>query len=258
MKDSSSADNTSSQHQLIRDQFSKQAEGWGKRHDNLAEAAAALDLQPRFTVLDVASGSGLLAQAIAPHVRRIVSADITPEMLQQARLKGILNHSFVLAAAESLPHATGTFDRVVTRYSLHHIRDPEPVLHEMQRVCRSGGRAMVIDIVSPEDTDIADRYNHLERLRDPSHTTALSLSAFETLFTGVGFRLKQRSVNPLGAMDVENWFDLSQTPDPARQEVLAAFQAELDGGRATGFNPFYRQGRLKVVHPVVSLIGVKD
>jgi SAM-dependent methyltransferase len=178
-------------------------------------------------------------------------------MLMQARLKKLPRHSLVLAAAEAMPHPGGTFDRVVTRYSLHHMQDPAPVMREIYRVCRSGGQAMVIDIVSPEDEGTAELYNHLERLRDPSHTTALSPSALEALAADAGFSFLHSTVIHRGELDVEYWFDLSETPDEARQIILAALKADLDGQQPSGFKPFYYEGRLKFAHTVATLIGVK-
>lgn len=246
-----------SQHDLIRDAFRKQASGWGRRQDNLSAIVSQLDLQKHFTVLDVASGSGLLAAAAAPHVQRVVATDITPEMLQQARAKGIENIQFVLAAAERLPYPDASFDRVMTRYSLHHMFDPQPVVQEMYRVCRPQGQVMVIDIIAPDDPDNASLYNQLERLRDPSHTNALPLSALLELFQAAGFNPISHSVNPNGEMDIEGWFDLTQTKAEVRQQITDMLERDLAGELKTGFNPVYRDGRLKIVHTVATIIGTK-
>jgi SAM-dependent methyltransferase len=248
--------NPVTQHNVIREEFRKQAAGWGQRQDNLTEAAQLLALQGDFTVLDVAAGSALLTSAIAPHVRHVVAVDITPEMLQQAREKDINNMWCEMGAAENLPHAA-TFDRVVTRYSLHHMQDPQPVIEEIYRVCKPGGSALIMDIVAPEDAAIAAHYNHLERLRDPSHTTALMLSALKQMIATAGFTVTHTSINPNGEMDLEGWFDLAQTPPAHREEIRAALEDELNGGLMTGFHPVYRDGRFKIVHTISTLVAAK-
>ena len=51
------------------------------------------------------------------------------------------------------------------------------VIKEMTRVCRRGGFVVIVDIVAlnSEDNSLQDEMNRLERLRDPSHTTALTI-----------------------------------------------------------------------------------
>ena len=249
--------NSIQQHNRIREEFKKQAAGWGQRQDNLGDVAQLLDLQDDFLVLDVAAGSALLTSAIAPQVEQVVAVDITPEMLQQAGEKNIPNMWRELGAAESLPHDNATFDRVVTRYSLHHMHDPKTVIAEMVRVCKPGGRVLIVDIIAPEDEAIANRYNHLERLRDPSHTTALMLSTLKELLAENGLAPEHTHINPNGEMDLEAWFDLAQTPAAARDEVFAALKDELEAGVMSGFHPVYRDGRFKIIHTVCTLVGSK-
>ena len=248
---------TQQQHALIRGEFKKQAAGWGQRSDDLSEAAQLLALESGFTVLDVATGSALFASAIAPQVKRVIASDITPEMLAQAQKREIDNIQPLLAAAESLPHAANTFDRVVTRYSLHHIQDPRAIVKEMYRVCRRQGAVMIIDIVAPEDEDVAKRYNQLERLRDPSHRAALGFSALREMMAEVGFKIAGSKVNPHGEMDLAGWFDLAQTGADERKQVTEALEKEIHNGRETGFHPTYRDGALKIVHTVGTVMGVK-
>lgn len=248
---------TQQQHALVRDEFKKQAAGWGKRSDDLSEAAQSLGLEAGFTVLDVAAGSALFASAIAPHVKQVIACDITPEMLAQARQRGIDNLKTMIAAAEALPHAKGTFDRVVTRYSLHHIQEPRAVLREMYRICRSGGQAMIIDIVAPEDPDTAKRYNQLERLRDPSHKVALAFSTLREMLAEVGFKVVESKVNPHSEMDLEGWFELAQTGADERKQVTEALEREIHTGSESGFHPTYRDGRLKIVHTVGTFLAAK-
>ena len=169
------------QHNAIREEFRKQAANWGKNETispHLRWVVERLVLEPHFEVLDVAAGTGLLGRAISPHVKRVTAVDLTPEMLAEGRVEaerqGIANISFELGAAEELPYPDSSFDMVVTRFSLHHFKSPEVALREMARVCRVRGSLVVIDIVAPEDEDLAAEYNRTERLRDSSHTLALS------------------------------------------------------------------------------------
>jgi len=141
-------------------------------------------------VLDVACGPGIVVCAFAPHVRKAIGIDFTPAMLDQARKraadKGVRNVGWDQGDAYSLPYPEGSFSIVVTRYSLHHLERPKKALREMMRVCAPGGRIVVVDAYAPEDAVKAAAYHRVEKLRDPSHVRALSLSELKGLFTGVG------------------------------------------------------------------------
>src|SRR5258708_22125638 len=74
--------------------------------------------------LDVATGTGNTALALAPHVRRVVGLDLTREMLDVARRitqeRGIENAHLGLGDASSLPFSDETFDLYVVRAAPHH------------------------------------------------------------------------------------------------------------------------------------------
>jgi ubiquinone/menaquinone biosynthesis C-methylase UbiE len=183
------------QHASIREEFKKQAASWGKNEvsPQLRWVVERLDLEPEDEVLDVAAGTGLLSRAISPHVKRVVALDLTPEMLAQGRSEvarqKIENVQFEQGAAERLPYADASFDMVATRFSVHHFQNPGAVVQEMWRVCCPGGSLVIIDIVSSEDRDLAKRYNDLERLRDPSHTRALSPNGLKSLVENAGTKI---------------------------------------------------------------------
>jgi ubiquinone/menaquinone biosynthesis C-methylase UbiE len=250
------------QHDAIREEFARQAASWGQDEidADLLWAVGLLDLQPRWVVLDVAAGSGLLTRAVAPHVKEVVAVDITPEMLahgrRQAERDGIANVRFEEGAAEDLPYPPGSFDLVMTRFSLHHFVRPHVATREMARVCRPGGRLAVIDIVSPEDEGLAARYNHLERLRDPSHTRALPPSELKRLIEEGGIRITGDSRRDV-PNDLLQWLDRTRTAGSSREEILESLNGELSGGPATGMRPFTAGDRLQFLHTWQAIVGVK-
>ena len=148
------------------------------RRDYLNWMVEALDLQPEFAVLDVAAGTGHLSRAMAPFVSTVLAIDQTPEMLlegkKQAEREGLPNVSFEQGSAESLPYPSDVFDLVTSRFAIHHLEVPSLALGEMVRVCRHFGKVAVIDMVSPDDPTLASGVNKLEKLRDRSHTRALT------------------------------------------------------------------------------------
>ncbi len=148
---------------------------------------------PSARVLDLACGPGIVAEAIAPHVRGVVGIDMTPRMIELARQRfsgaHLDNGLFMVASAEDLPFDGASFDQVVTRLSLHHLADPTAVLTGARRVLRASGRLIVADVISSESTDEAMLHNTLERLRDPTHVRMLSPDELLSAIKRAGFTI---------------------------------------------------------------------
>jgi ubiquinone/menaquinone biosynthesis C-methylase UbiE len=132
--------------------------------------------------LDVGTGAGTLALALAPLVREVVGVDIVPELLDRARAQAPANVTFVEGDATRLPFDTGSFDLTCTRRTLHHIARPERVVAELARVTASGGRIFVDDQIAPVDPLAALELDRFERARDPSHSRTLPDIDFRQLF----------------------------------------------------------------------------
>ena len=101
--------------------------------------------QPRGTerALDIATGTGFAAFAIAPKVARVTATDLTYQMVIKARElaggRGLSNVEFQVAAAESLPFDAESFDIVTCRIAPHHFQNVPAFLSESYRVLRPSG-----------------------------------------------------------------------------------------------------------------------
>ena len=181
--------------ELILDQFTRQAAVFSTApaitdEDALGLIIAAARPDPHDRLLDVACGPGLVVCAFAPHVREAAGIDVTPAMLDRARRlaseKGLTNVAWRQGDVYSLPYGDASFTIVTTRFSFHHFLDPAAVLQQMVRVCAPGGRIVVVDDYASEDPAKAVAFNHLEKLRDPSHSRCLTLSELKGLFGAAG------------------------------------------------------------------------
>jgi ubiquinone/menaquinone biosynthesis C-methylase UbiE len=125
------------------------------------------------SALDIATGSGHTAFALAPHVRSVIGIDITPEMLREAEAlkaaRSIDNVVFRTGDVHRLPFDDGSFDLVTCRRAAHHFSNIGRALAEIRRVLRPGGRVVIDDRSVPEN-DFADRcMNLLDTYHDESH-----------------------------------------------------------------------------------------
>jgi demethylmenaquinone methyltransferase/2-methoxy-6-polyprenyl-1,4-benzoquinol methylase len=107
-------------------------------------------------ILDVCTGTGdlALAYARAAATAPVIGTDFTHEMLVLADAKlpaaGLAARiCFLEADAQHLPFADGQFQIVSVAFGLRNIADTRAGLHEMTRVCRPGGRVVVLEFSTP-------------------------------------------------------------------------------------------------------------
>ncbi len=116
------------------------------------QALALAGIRPGQQVLDLASGTGDLALALARGVGPtggVTASDISPAMLRLGRDRlldaGALSIDYVLADAERLPFPDRRFDRITMAFGLRNVTDKAAALAEMRRVLRPGGRVCVLE-----------------------------------------------------------------------------------------------------------------
>jgi ubiquinone/menaquinone biosynthesis C-methylase UbiE len=251
---------------VIHREFSKQASRFGEkgltlsRQEILNWIMSLLPLDNQFRVLDVAAGTGILSLAVAPHVREVVAIDITPQMLAQAQLEmaksNLDNISIEQGNAEKLPHTSDSFDLILSRLAIHHFEKPILPVREMDRVCKPGHRIGIIDLLSPEDERIAKVYNHLERLRDPSHVWALSKSQMEKLLGEAGITLEKVETRDV-EVDFQKWVQLTGTKPQAVEVLQNELKKEMNNGTTTGMRPFMKNHSLKFLQVWSVVLGTK-
>ena len=211
----------------MTDRFARTAEKLAARQD---ERAAELASKVREFVIargdesavDVGTGAGALAFALAPIVRDVVGVDRVPELLELARERATeyTNLRFVEGDAEHLSFGDATFDLAGTLRTLHHVPRPELVLAELTRITRPGGRILVIDQIAPVDPLAALDVDRFERARDPGHTRLLPDIDLRQLFEANGLVLirdrRETDRRPLDA-----YLDLADCRGAERERAAA-------------------------------------
>jgi ubiquinone/menaquinone biosynthesis C-methylase UbiE len=197
----------------IRKRFSETAARIAELQDQRAaetQARVARLLEPAGTerALDVGTGAGALALALAPLVKDVVGADVVPELLAEGRKRAPENVQFIEADAGELPFGPASFDIVTCARTLHHVPRPELVLAEMCRVLRPGGLTLVVDQLAPGDPLAAIELNRFEQARDPSTTRILADVDLRGLFDSNGLVLR-RSETVSEEREIESYLDLA-------------------------------------------------
>ena len=110
-----------------------------------------LDVRADETVLDVATGTGLVARELVHRFAcSVVGLDQSPEMLAVAavRTRG-LPITLVQGRAERLPFADGEFAALTFTYLLRYVADPAETMRELARVVRPGGTVAMLEFAVP-------------------------------------------------------------------------------------------------------------
>src|SRR5262245_42125594 len=113
------------------------------------EALKRAGLSPGMDVLDLATGTGIVAKAAATltSADRVTGIDPSQGMLEQARKVAPLR--YVRSLAEHLPFKDASFDLLSMGYALRHMADLRTTFAEAHRVLRPGGRLLLLEITRP-------------------------------------------------------------------------------------------------------------
>jgi demethylmenaquinone methyltransferase/2-methoxy-6-polyprenyl-1,4-benzoquinol methylase len=136
-------------------------------------------------ILDVATGTGMIAFALASRGAEVVGLDQSEAMLERARAR--LERSpalapritFLVGEAEALPFADGEFDALSFSYLLRYVDDRAATMRELSRVVRPGGRIAMLEFGVPGDPVLRALWRAHTRLGLPLLGRAVSRAWYD-------------------------------------------------------------------------------
>lgn len=132
-----------------------------KRYADLVEAST----QKGATVLEVAPGPGYLAIDLAKRGFHVSGVEISHDFVEiekrNAKEAGV-DIDFIQGNASALPLPNGKFDFIICSAAFKNFKEPLQALHEMYRVLKPGGTALILDM--NHDFTKEDMEKELERL----------------------------------------------------------------------------------------------
>jgi len=205
----------------VQDYFSRTAESYvasfsHRAGDDLQRLLEIGEWNPQQQALDIATGGGHTALAIAPLVSEVTATDLTPRILEKAReyilSQGVTNVQFEVADAEQLPFPAESFDRVTCRIAAHHFPNVAQFVYEVVRVLKPGGLFLLIDCMAPSDPLLDTFDNTVEKWRDPSHGRSCTTEEWQAFFVQAGLRVEH--IEYFRKMhEYDDWTHRAQLPD---------------------------------------------
>jgi ubiquinone/menaquinone biosynthesis C-methylase UbiE len=171
-------------------------------------------------VLDVGSGLGALAIALAPRVREVVAVERNEAYVEYLRATAPPNVEVVLGDGEHLDLPSYSFDVAGTLRTLHHTPRPELLVAELVRVTRPGGTLLVADQLAPADPLAAVELNAFEHARDPSTSRVLSDQDLRGMFDSNNLVLRRADI-VTESRDLDAYLDLVECSGAHRESVRA-------------------------------------
>jgi len=227
----------------VTSQFHAKGEDLRKLVEIIAEE------NPTGELLDIATGGGHVANALAPYFKQVVALDLTPEMLEKAKgfieSNGIKNAAFVQGDAENLPFPNDSVGTVTCRIAAHHFSDVRKFVKEVQRILKEQGLFVLIDNVAPEVHDFDLFYNKVEKKRDPSHVRAYKKSEWISMLEHEGilveemFRFRKKFI-------FDTWCEMMDVTESEKQKLndfmtqasksfIDFFSVEIEEGKVQSF-----------------------
>ncbi len=185
--------------------------------------------QPADRVLDVAGGTGALAEVLLGDVASVLVSDVSEAMLSHAPAGA----GTIVCRAEQLPFADASFELVTCVRALHHIDRPARAIDEMARVLTPGGRLVVEDFIAPDERALSLRWEQAERLRDPDHMRLLGSGEARAVAVSAGLTVEVEEAW-LETIEIESWIRLAGVDDTTGvriRELVGSPQMQIRAGR---------------------------
>ena len=251
----------------VRQHFTERASTYTGGQGDTVEAMVAMAAPgPDARVLDVATGTGLVAFALLEQISGegyVIGVDFTDAMLARAAEQKESNGQatggarMALAAADAahLPFPDGAFTVVSCRFSVHHFTHAVPAMREMGRVLAPGGRLVIGEFAMPEEREKAEYFNRMERTRGHSHVQAFSPSQLSQMMAEVGCPVAETRLLKRQMLASE-WLEMANTTDENREIVRKMLWDGVEGDLA-GLSPQPVGDDLHLTRHEVVLSGVR-
>jgi len=191
---------------------------WVNSQDFMTAIISAGKFKLSDWVLDVGTGTGVVAYAVAPLVKYVTAIDSSPDMMDKINHRPV-NIMYKVCDATNIQWKEETFDKVVARYVFHHIlKDTRKAMDECYRVLKLGGLMVFAEGVPPSERTKQDFINIFRFKED-----RLTFTSFDMMHLMRESRFKKLSLRvlKLKKMSIKNWLESSDLNMDTQARIYA-------------------------------------
>lgn len=189
---------------------------WAKSDQYLKAFIEAGEFKKTDVVLDVGTGTGIVAHNVSPYVKEVIGLDISQAMLEHCNWRG--NMYFIKRDIRDPFFHDGVFDKVTARQVFHHITEnTQNAMDECYRVLKKGGKMVLSDGVPPSRMVKKD---YIEIFKLKENRLTFMEEDLVALMEDAGFDNIKLKTLRLRQMSVKNWLNNSGLPEATKNKIF--------------------------------------
>ena len=225
---------------------------WANHQSYLDAFVQVGDFKKTDIVLDVGTGTGIVAHAISPLVKQVIGLDKSQDMLEHSNWYE--NMYFIRRDILNPIFKDEVFDKVATRQVFHHILEgTQEAMDECYRVLKSGGKMIFSEGVPPSE-EVKEDYIEIFKLKEERLT--FMEKDLIALMEKAGFKNIQISISWLRQMSIKNWLINSGLPQSTQDKIFKLHVNAADYFKEV-YNLMENGGDCLIDMKMVILVGEK-
>ena len=185
---------------------------------------SSVDFNKNDLVLDVGTGTGVIAHALAPFVKEVIGLDISQDMLEHSNWKD--NKYFIKRDIRDSIFFDNVFDKVTARMVFHHITDrTQKAMDECFRILKNGGK-MVLSEGVPPTPEVKEDYTRIFKLKE-ERLTFLE-EDLVNMMKKSGFKNIKVLIHIMKNFSVYNWLENSGLTKEKQNKIFEMHVTDLD------------------------------
>ena len=227
---------------------------WAIKGGYLHAFLDAGEFQSHDSVLDIGTGTGIVAHTISPYVDKVTGIDISSDMLSHAFEHRTNKEEFLKMDATRLGFEGELFSKVTARMVFHHIiNDTQKAMDECYRVLKPGGK-MIFSEGVPPTARVKPFYTEMFKLKEDRLT--FMDDDLGGLMENSGFKNIKRTIYWSNGSSIRNWLGNSGLPLET-QEKIFQMHLEMHEHGKKDYNMVIDNGDCLIDMKFVILVGEK-
>jgi len=227
---------------------------WTKDDGYIKKIIEVAEFSKSDLVLDVGTGTGVMARSIRPHVKHVVGMDFSDSMLEQGTWEGISMVKWDIT--DSLFH-NRLFDKIVGRMVFHHIMESlDRAFLRCYDLLNSKGKLVIAEGTPPsEDQDVVDWYTEMFKHKEVRRTFTKSMLVEH--FKNNGFKNVTAHTYKMKRFNINNWL-INSGLDKTKQKLILNMHIKANKKIKDVYNMQIINGECLVDTENLVIIGEKE